>query len=60
MPYKQFLTKFLVAEDLHMLLFLLLEKGPRATKISWRAALWPCLNYKPLHCVNMYLRLGSL
>ncbi len=21
------------------------SKGPRATKISWRAALWPCLAY---------------
>jgi len=32
-----------------MLLFLITEKGPRAAKISWRAAcgplaaLWPCL-----------------
>jgi len=35
-----------------MLLFLIAEKGPRAAKISWRAAsgpraaLWPCLVYK--------------
>jgi len=28
-----------------MLLFLITEKGPRAAKISWRAALWPCLFY---------------
>jgi len=28
-----------------MLLFLLAEKGPRATKIIWRAALWPCLQF---------------
>ncbi len=28
-----------------MLFFLLPEKGPRAAKISWRAALWPCLLY---------------
>jgi len=26
-----------------MLLFLITGKGPRAAKISWRAALWPCL-----------------
>jgi len=26
-----------------MLLFLITENGPRAAKISWRAALWPCL-----------------
>ncbi len=28
-----------------MLLFLITEKGPRAAKLSWRAALWPCLTY---------------
>jgi len=28
-----------------MMLFLLAEKGPRAAKISWRAALWTCLIY---------------
>jgi len=28
-----------------MLPFLITEKGPRAAKISWRAALWPCLVY---------------
>jgi hypothetical protein len=22
-----------------------LEKGPRAAKINWRAAVWPCLVY---------------
>jgi len=26
-----------------MLLFVIAEKGPRAAKISWRAALWPAL-----------------
>ncbi len=26
-----------------MLLFFITEKGPRAAKISWRAAFWPCL-----------------
>jgi len=35
-----------------MLFFHILEKGPRAAKISWRAAcgpraaLWPCLGYR--------------
>ncbi len=29
-----------------MLLFRLPEKGPKAAKRSWRAALWPCLVYQ--------------
>jgi len=28
-----------------MPLFLLAEKGPRASKVGWRAALWPRLIY---------------
>jgi len=40
--FQQLLTKFLIEEDLHVA-FLIAEKGPRAAKISWRAAFWPYL-----------------
>jgi len=34
----------IVLMHLNCLLFKVIKKDPRATKISWRAALWPCLS----------------
>jgi hypothetical protein len=47
-PFDAFIDSFdqISGSRRSMLLFLITEKGPRAAKISWRAALWPCLVYR--------------
>ena len=40
----QFLTNFVLIDRI-ILLSQITKRGPRATKRSWRAALWPCLVY---------------